>query len=141
MKKYGSVYELEKELSKLPQLDEDLNHHFMGGVYIRELKIPRGALIIGKRHRHKTCNILMKGKMAVYSEETGQAEIIEGPLAFESQPMVKKMAYCFEECIFMNIHPTEETDLKKVEDIFIIPEEEYLLTVMKGGPELCHGEL
>lgn len=132
LNKYNSIYELERYLSTLPQVPEELNHHFIGGVYIRELKIPKGSLIIGKRHKFSTCNILMKGKMALYSEETELVDIISGPFIFESKPLVKKMAYILEDCIFMNLHPTKKKDINEIEKDFIIPEQEYLSLIESG---------
>lgn len=140
MNKYPSLYDLEKELEHFPQCESNLHHHFLGGVYIRELHIQAGSLIIGKRHREKTCNLLMKGKMALYNELDGSVETIEGPIVFESAPLTKKMAFCFDDCVFMNIHPTTETDIDKIEQIFIIPEGEYLTLLNVRKEELCPGE-
>ena len=121
-----SIEKLERELGKLPQLELPLVHTFSGGVYIRELTIPKGAIIIGKRHRHETCNILMKGELELWVGEGLPTRRIKGPLLFTSPPLTKKAAVCIEEAVFMNIHPTEETDLEKIEAHFIIPEKEYL---------------
>ena len=124
--RFPTIYDFEQYLAKLPQLPEKVDHIFSGGVYIRQLTIPEDSIIIGKRHRHETCNMLLKGEMSIYMGEGVPTQRIKGPLLFTSPPMTKKMAYCHEECIFANIHPTEETDLEKIENEFIIPEEEYL---------------
>jgi hypothetical protein len=118
---------LENELAKLEQVDIPTTHTFSGGVYIREIAVPKGTIIIGKRHRHESCNILMKGSMILYMGEDIPTQKITGPLLFTSPPNTKKMAYCEDDVIFLNLHPTMETDLEKIEQEFIIPEEEYLL--------------
>jgi hypothetical protein len=141
MNKYPSLYDLEKELMKLPQTEEKLYHHFMGGVYIRELHIPAGSLIIGKRHRGKTCNMLMKGRMALYNEADGSVTEISAPLVFESEPLTKKMAFCFSDCVFMNIHPTTETDIDKIEQIFTYREGiSTIIFFSKGEKNFRHGQ-
>ena len=42
----------------------------------------------------------------------------EGPYIFNSEPG-RKFAYVMEDCVFQNLHATEETDLEKIEEIFI----------------------
>lgn len=126
-----SLKELENQLAKLEQVDIPTNHTFSGGVYIREIAVPKGTIIIGKRHRKESCNILMKGSMILYMGENIPTQKITGPLLFTSPPNTKKMAYCEDDVIFLNIHPTNETDLEKIEQEFIIPEEEYLIQEQK----------
>jgi len=128
--------DLEVRLAKLPQIEEQVDHIFSGGVYIRQLHVPDGSLIIGKRHRFETCNILMSGTMLLYSGEGRAPVAITGPYQFTSAPNVKKMAYCVGDCVFMNIHPTDKTDLGEIERDFIITEDEFL--ELDGGC-LCLG--
>ena len=127
-----SLMEIENKLAKLEQVDIPTIHTFSGGVYIREIAVPKGTIIIGKRHRHESCNILMKGSMILYMGEDVPTQRIEGPLLFTSPPNTKKMAYCEDDVVFLNLHPTMETDLDKIEQEFIIPEEEFLLQEQKS---------
>lgn len=116
----------EEEFSKLPQEELEIVHTFSGGVYIREMHIPKGIFILGKRHRHETCNILLKGTLSVYLGDGKPVVKVTGPLVMTSDPMVRKIAYCHKDTVFLNIHPTQETDIGKIEDEFIITEQEYL---------------
>uniref|UniRef100_A0A6M3IH16 Uncharacterized protein n=1 Tax=viral metagenome TaxID=1070528 RepID=A0A6M3IH16_9ZZZZ len=127
-KKQLSLHEMETVMKGFPEyaVDCPVSHVFSGGVYIRQILIPKGTLIMGKRHRHETCNILMKGTMSVFVGENEPLNVISGPLIFTSPPLSKKLAYTHEDCVFINIHPTNETDVDKIEQEFIIPEEEYL---------------
>ena len=102
------------------------NHIFSGGIYIRQIAIPKGTLVMGKRHRIETCNVLLRGVLELYPEDGEDPVIIRGPIVFTSQPYTKKFAYCLEDAIFMNIIPTKETDPDEVERQVIIPEREYL---------------
>lgn len=111
---------------KLEQVEIPTTHTFSGGVYLRQIAVPAGTIIIGKRHRHETCNLLLQGEMSLYMGEDRPTQRIQGPLIFTSQPGTKKMAYCHTDVVFVNIHPTLETDLDKIEAEFIIPEDEYI---------------
>lgn len=132
---------LEKELLKLDQVDVPTFHDFMGGVYLRTIAVRAGTLIIGKRHRHESCNMIISGEMSIYMGEDQPTKRISGPCVFKSEAGTKKMGYAHTDVVFVNIHPTRETDLEKIEAEFIIPEEEYLLSQSKNldGGVLCLG--
>lgn len=115
-----------KMLTLENQVEIPLTHIFSAGVYIRQIEIPAGTLVMGKRHRHATCNILLKGILAVYVEEDKPPMVIEGPAIFTSPPYAKKFAFCQKDAIFINIIPTDKTDPEEIEAEWIIPEHEYL---------------
>jgi hypothetical protein len=132
-----SLASIESEMNKHEQIEIPTEHTFSGGVYIRQILIPKGTIIMGKRHRHETCNILLSGELSIFMGEGQPVNRVKGPLLFTSPPLTKKLAYAHEDTIFLNIHPTEETDLEKIEDNFIIPEEEY--TKQIEGDSICLG--
>jgi hypothetical protein len=120
-----TLTDLETEMLKYPQAATELTHNFAEGVYVRELFIPKDTWIMGKRHRYETCNILLKGKLSLYMGKGVPAKVIEAPLIFNSKPGTKKFAYANEDTIFLNVHPTSETDVEKIEQEFIISEDEF----------------
>lgn len=126
--------ELEEDFKQLDTVQLEERHTFAENMYIRELHIPKGVMLIGKRHRHKTMNMLVKGKMTIYDEHN--TFDIEAPFYAESEAMTKKAGYAHEDSVFLNIHITNETDLDKLEKEFIITEEEFL--AISGGKE-CLG--
>lgn len=120
------VIALENALKAEEQVECKLQHHFSPGIYVRTIEIPKGTFVIGKRHRHQTCNILLKGALAIYMTDGQEVTHLKAPCVFNSEPGVKKVVYAEEDVLFSNIHNTNETDLDKIEQIFIISEEEYL---------------
>lgn len=121
------LHALELAMKDLPgRIPGKVDHHFAEGIYVRTLFIPAGALIVGKRHRKETCNILLKGKISIYVGENEPVLELIAPCIFNSKPGVKKLGYAHEDTLFANIHPTEETDLEIIENKFIIPEKEYI---------------
>lgn len=116
------VMQLEKAIKGLPeQLDLDAltSHHFAPGIYVRELFIPAGTVLTGKIHRHETMNILVSGTIRVTTDD-GVTELT-GMKIYNSPPGMKKAALAVTDTIWLNIHPTEETDLVKIEEEFIAP--------------------
>lgn len=123
--KQPDLYDLEKKLSNFTQRVIPITHTFMGGIYLRTMHMPANTWAIGKRHRYKTCNMLISGELSMYMGKGIPAKRIVAPCIFESEPYQKKMFYTHTDVIFTNFHPTMETNLEKIEKKFIIPEEEY----------------
>lgn len=107
---------IEAMMLSAPQVDCPVSHHFGHGIYMREAFLPAGTYIMGHAHKHEHMNIMLKGKMAVIVN--GEAKVIEGPYIFTGQPG-RKFAYIIEDTIFINAYATEETDVDKLEEMFV----------------------
>lgn len=129
------IRDLEKELLKLDPVECPVEHDFADGVYIRKTRMPKGTFAIGKRHRYRTYNILLEGEITVYQGEHVPVKRIKAPACFVSDAGVKKMAFFHEDTVWINVHPTTETDLVKIEDQFIIPDDDYFIDVTNEGDQ------
>lgn len=135
-----TLKDLEEELVKLPQILIPTIHTFSAGIYVREIHIPAGTIVIGKRHRHSTCNMLMAGELSIYMGPNLPVKHLTAPCIFTSEPGAKKMGYAHTDVIFVNVHPTTSTDLEEIEKEFIITEKEYREQLENKGEEiLCLG--
>ena len=130
------IFKIEAACKNMPQLECPIEHEFAEGVYSRKMNVPANSLVIGKIHRFSTYNILLKGSCSIYAGENLPVKKIKAPFTFTSEPGVKKIAYFHEDSIWINIHPTEETDIDKIEEKFIIPEKEFFIDT---GGVLCLG--
>jgi len=115
-----SIYALEQCLLDLPEkdkIDPDscVTHFFAPGVYVRQFFLPKGMIVTGKIHKTKHISIISFGKVSVTTEGRG-IEIIEGPYTFTNEPGDKRAVYAHEDTLWTTIHPTNETDLEKIED-------------------------
>ena len=121
--KENIIAQLEDYVGEYPQVECKVEHKFCEGLYVRTLHIPKGTLIVGKRHRNKTLNMLTKGSITIYD---GDSTITHNaPFTFEADKYSKKAGFAHEDSIWVNIHVTSEKDLVKLEAECIIPEEEY----------------
>ena len=122
----------------LPKVELTYDHYFADGVYVRVMKCPAGALVIGKPHRTEHISILLKGSCTITNDD-GTTQFIEAPLIVVTPPGKKKMALVHTDMEFINVHPTETTNLDEIEKRVIIPEEEFrtmLLTAAELTKEL-----
>lgn len=118
------VLRLEDALRQYPQLPQDVHHHFAPGVYMRELRIPQGAVLTGKIHRTEHLNILAKGDISVLTEHG--VERLKAPCVIKSSPGIKRAGYAHEDTVWICVHATTETDLQKLEAELIAPSFEAL---------------
>ena len=120
IKRVPSVVALEKMLADYDQIEIPTEHIFAGGVYIRQITIPKDAFLIGKRHRYKTCDIMLSGRMVLYNGHGKEPITVEAPIITESPKYKKKMGYAYSETVWLNAFPTDKTDIDEIEkDIFI----------------------
>ena len=113
-----------------------LKHSFSDGIYVREIFIPKGMLVVGKIHKHRHPNFLLKGKVMVITEQKGE-EIIEGPCSMMSEGGTKRALYAITDLVWTTIHhnPTNTQDLDELEEIVIardyIEYDKFMLTETK----------
>lgn len=128
----SKITDLENALAKVPGAvhgDSDampLTHRFAEGCYVREIFIPKGFVLTGKIHRHEHPNFLMKGEVIVVTEDGGR-EHLKAPLTMISKAGTKRAIMALEDTVWVTVHVTNETDLKKIEDYVIAPTYENLL--------------
>ena len=119
------VNEAEAIMAQMPQVELPVNHYFSLGIYARELHIPKGVTLTGKIHKFEQLNILAKGKMKVLVGNI--IKEVEAPFVVVSPPGTKRIATTLEDCVWITVHGTHETDLELIEKEFIAQDEnEYL---------------
>ena len=91
-----------------------LKHTFVDGAYVREITMPKGALLTSKIH--KVCHpyFVLKGDVSVLTEKGVQR--IKAPYSGITPAGTKRILYIHEETVWTTIHVTKEKDLKKIEE-------------------------
>ncbi|WP_173911046.1 hypothetical protein [Acinetobacter sp. Marseille-Q1618] len=97
-------------------------HHFAPGVYTREFRCFENTLLVGKTHRHEHMFILLEGKCTVTTED--KIITLEAPYIGKSPAGVKRALYTHTDIIWVTIHPTNETDVAKIEEWLTVPDDE-----------------
>ena len=95
-----------------------LQHQFAPGVYLREITMPGDTIVVGKIHKTRHFNIISRGVVSFWVE--GHAvKTVTAPYTFISEPGAQKVLYVHEETVWSTVHPTDETDLTKLEALLI----------------------
>lgn len=118
-----TVRDVQQQLSESPdQIDVPVRHHFAPGVYMRQMDAAAGTLVVSKMHRTEHMNILLKGSLTVATEDGIQ--LMTAPCVLKSMPGTKRIGYFHEDSSWITIHPTSDTDLEKIEQQVIVPDDE-----------------
>ena len=127
------LFVIEAALKQMPQVEAPLRHCFGNKVYVREMTAPKGSVIIGKMHKFKQVNIVVKGDISVLTED-GWKRMKSGEM-FESPAGIKRAGFTHEDTVWTTICGTEETEVEKAEDELTIGSYQEFLQY-KGNP-LC----
>jgi len=93
-----------------------INHFFMQGVYVREMKMFKGTAVIGAIHKHKHMCFLLSGILTV-TDENGTKDY-NAPCYIISSPGVKRVLYAHEDSVWYNVHenPSNTNNTKQIEE-------------------------
>lgn len=122
------IESLESKLLKLPQVKYTLRTFHAPGVYLREIAMPRGALIVGHEHLTEHFNIVAKGAALVVIG--GRVERMEAPYAVVSGAGVRKVLLILEDMVWYTVHanPTNERNEAVLEQMMVV----------KSNTFICH---
>ena len=132
-----SVEKLQKEMLKMPQVEIETSHSFCGGVYAREIKIPKGVCLVGAKHKTRFFMVLSKGRCLIVDVDIKKE--ISAPFTGVSEVGAKRSIFAVEDAVLTTFHPTKKTDVKSIENEII--ENEGLAIQNNSGLSLINGGL
>lgn len=116
------IIQLQESMMDIQCKQPEPRHFFAPGMYLRELTVPAGMLIVGKTHKHAHFLIVTTGRAEVISE-FGREIVTSGHISV-SQAGVKRVVLAIEDTQFITIHVNSEDsrDLEVIEQEHIEPE-------------------
>ena len=103
-----------------------IKHTFADGVYIRQMDMAMGTIVVGAIHKHLHVWFLLTGDVTVSTEDSTEDYI--APCYVVSTPGVKRVILANEDSIFVNVHknPSNTQDTDQLEkEIVALNYEEY----------------
>lgn len=126
-----------------------LEHSFAEGLYVREIRVPAGHLVVTKTFKQTHATFLMSGDVSILTEEG--VKDISGPFHFITNAGVKRVILCRTDVVWVTVHGNKdnEKDIDKIES-FVIDEKDSLLGIedilskhniidINKEEQLCHG--
>lgn len=120
----NKIQEFEEVMGQIPgshrgDWDEcPLTHTFdADDIYVREIFMPKGMLIVSKIHKASHPYFVLKGDLSVLTE-TGEVRI-KAPFYGITPAGTKRLLFIHEDTVWVTVHATNETDLEKIEDDII----------------------
>ena len=103
-----------------------IKHTFADGVYIRQMDMAKGTVVVGAIHKHLHVWFLLTGDVTVATEDTTEDYIAQCYVV--STPGAKRVILANEDSIFVNVHknPSNTKDVDQLEkEIVALSYEEY----------------
>ena len=94
-----------------------ITHHFGGGVYAKETRIPVGYLAVQHTHKFDHLSILAEGKVQLTVDE--QTTMHEAPACLTIAAGKTHRVLALTDVVWYCIHATDCTDERAVDDVLI----------------------
>ena len=115
------IIKVEEKISKLPGAMKGdcfpLKHSFGEGCYVREISVPKGNFVVTKIHKIAHPCFVLKGDCSILTEDG--VKRIKAPYYCVTPAGTKRIVYVHEDTVWVTVHITRQTDLKKIEDEII----------------------
>ena len=135
LRKYLEQFNDTGELAQMMLVD-NVTNHIVDGLYVRELLIPKGSLIISRVHKRPLVNVISKGEVVVI-DSNGRNEYT-APCTFISPAGTQRVVFALEESVWNTAHITNVSDPDElVDDLTSDNYEEFI----SYSNQLTHQEL
>lgn len=115
----AQVQEIERAMLEMPEVivgddSVELKHSFGDGLYIREMKAPKGMFNVSKLHKTTHPYFIMEGEFSVLTE--AGVNRIKAPHMDITKAGTKRVVLFHEDTTWITVHATNSTDLQEIED-------------------------
>ncbi len=133
----AATHERGKPQEKDMRENYPLKHHFEGGLYTREVFMPKGHVIVSFIHKKQHPSFLLKGKVS-YLNDDGVVETIKAPHTVFTQIGTQRIFYIHEDSIWTCVHKTNATTVEKAEkELLAESYKELPKKIINKNLELC----
>jgi len=113
-------------------IDEELGvaHHFGGGVYAKETRVPAGFVLVQHKHAHDHLSVLASGTVELLVD--GVRSELAGPACVTIRAGKHHGIKALTEVTWYCIHATDCTDAKHVDEVLIVPSNEDMAAMARS---------
>tara|TARA_R100000781_G_scaffold77496_1_gene47971 strand:+ start:162 stop:710 length:549 start_codon:yes stop_codon:yes gene_type:complete len=91
-----------------------LEHTFEGGLYTRQIFMPKGAVVVSMIHKKQHPSFLLKGELSYLTDE-GKIVRIKAPYTVFTQAGAQRVFYIHEDVVWTCVHKTNKTNVREAE--------------------------
>ena len=88
----------------MPQVDIPVTHRIHGGMYAREITIPKDTILTGQIYKFDHFDVMISGDITV-STDSGETKRFKGYNCFKGMHGKKRAGYAHEETTWITFHP------------------------------------
>lgn len=100
---------------EIPQVDCPITNHFTPGLYIREIFMPKGSLILSRMHKTTHPYTISMGHCRVWTAKDGVADF-KAPFTGITVPGTVRILYMHEDTVWTTYHPNPH-DIEDAEEL------------------------
>lgn len=108
-----------------------------GGLYTRELFMPKGSIVVSMIHKQQHPSFLLKGKVSYLTDE-GEIKTIVGPHTIFTQTGTQRVLYIHEDTNWCCVYKTDAKTFEEAEeDVYTDNYRDLPKIVIKEKKKLC----
>jgi hypothetical protein len=130
-----AILSMEESLKSLPQIKMEAKHYIAGGMYARELFMPKGSAVTGKIHI-KEHLVILCGDVSVATNDG--VTRYTGYCTFVGSPGSKRALFMHEDTVWTAIHATDKLTVEECEETLVTNSYEEFLKIA-GDPQCLIG--
>jgi hypothetical protein len=113
LRAYLEQFNEDGDLAKI-MLEDNVTNHMVDGLYVRELLIPKGSIVLSRVHKRPLVNIISTGRVIVI-DSNGHNEYV-APCTFISKAGTQRVVYAPEEAVWNTAHLTDVSNPDELVD-------------------------
>jgi quercetin dioxygenase-like cupin family protein len=99
------------------EFDPQVQHHFGGGVYAKQMRIPTGCTIVQHKHTHDHLSVLASGEVQLMVD--GAVSRYTAPACIHIAADRHHAVHALTDAVWYCIHATDCTDPEQVDEVII----------------------
>ena len=91
-----------------------IKQHIEGGMYTREIFMPKGSLVISLIHKQNHPSFFLEGEMSILADN-GEVKELKAPMNLNTKIGTQRVAYMHEDCKWICVYKTDATTFEEAE--------------------------
>ena len=109
------ILDFEAIAKTFPQIEIPVTHYIHGGMYARQITIPKDTILTGHIYKFDHFDVMVSGDITV-STDSGETKRIKGYNCFKGMSGKKRAGYAHEDTTWITFHPFSGKDGDEIQD-------------------------